>query len=147
MLYMLGTVVIDTAPFSIDEMERVADASIVAKPVIGGRMPKEFTGEGEDDITLSGQILPLHVGGMNELETLHEMRRRGARFPVQRGDGWRPGWYAITRITENHRDLSRDGIGHVVQHEISMTRVDGDAGDGQQIISGLINLFTALAGR
>ena len=146
MLYMLGTVVIDTAPFSIDQMDRNADASIVAKPVIGGRMPKEFTGEGEDDITLTGQILPLHIGGINELETLHEMRRRGARFPVQRGDGWRPGWYAITRITESHSEISREGIGYVVRHQVTMTRADGDAGEGQQIISGLISLFTALSG-
>lgn len=147
MLYMLGTVVIDTSPFSIDEMERTAEASIVAKPVIGGRQPKEFTGEGEDDIVLSGQLLPYHVGGLDELETLHEMRRQGARFPVQRGDGWRPGWYAITRITESHRELSGDGVGYLIQHQISMTRVEADQGEGQQLVIGLINLFSALTGQ
>lgn len=144
---MLGTVTIDTKPFSIDAMERSADASVVAKPVIGGRMPKEFTGEGEDDITLSGQILPLHIGGLDELETLHAMRRSGARFPVQRGDGWRPGWYAITKITEQHSELSRDGVGYVVKHQITMTRVDEDAGAGQQIISALLNIFSAFGGQ
>ena len=46
MLYMLGSVTIDTRPFAIDEMERTSDASIAVKPVIGGRQGKEFTGEG-----------------------------------------------------------------------------------------------------
>ena len=146
MLYMLGTVTIDTQPFSIDEMERSADASIVAKPVIGASPPKEFTGDGEDDITLSGQILPYHIGGLDELETLHEMRRSGARFPLQRGDGFRPGWYAITKITERHSELSREGVGYVVRHQISLTKVEPDSGAGQQIISGLISIFTALGG-
>ena len=144
MLYMLGTVMVDTKPFSIDQMERVADASIVAKPVIGGLQPKEFTGEGEDEITLSGQILPYHVGGLDELELLHGMRRAGARFPLQRGDGWRPGWYAITRIAESHSELSRDGVGFVVRHQITMIKVDADADVGQQVIFGLLNLFDAL---
>lgn len=147
MLYMLGSVTIDTKPFSIDEMERTADASIVSKAVIGGAQPKEFTGEGEDDITLSGQILPYHIGGLDELETLHEMRRTGARFPVQRGDGWRPGWYSITRITESHRELSKDGVGYIVRHQISLTRTEPDTGAGQQTISGLISIFSALMGK
>lgn len=146
MLYMLGSVTIDTRPFAIDEMERTSDASIAVKPVIGGRQGKEFTGEGEDDIVLSGQILPYHIGGLDELDTLHEMRRRGARFPLQRGDGWRPGWYAIAKIHETHRELSHEGVGYIVRHQISLTRVEPDAGEGQQLVAGLINLFTALAG-
>lgn len=147
MLYMLGSVEIDTSPFPIEEMERDADASIVAKPIIGGRPSKEFTGEGEDDIILSGEILPYHVGGLDQLETLHEMRRQGARFPIQRGDGWRPGWYSITRIRESHRELSGEGVGYVIKQETSLTRVEPDAGEGQQLLIGLINLFSALVAR
>ena len=92
------------------------------------------------------KILPYHIGGLDELETLHEMRRNGARFPLQRGDGFRPGWYAITKITERHSELSREGVGYVVRHQISLTKVEPDSGAGQQIISGLISIFTALGG-
>lgn len=141
MLYMLGALTIDTAPFSIDAMERNADASIVAKPVMGGAQPKEFTGEGEDDLTLSGTLLPAHLGGLDELDTLHAMRRAGMRFPLMRGDGYRFGWYAITRITERHEQLSRSGVGYVVRHTVEMTRAEADAGAGQQVIAGLLSLF------
>ncbi len=144
MLYQLGAVTIDTAPFSIDSFERDSGASIVSKPVIGGRERKEFTGEGDDTITLSGQILPFNVGGLTELEVLQDMRRRGQRFPLMRGDGYRFGWYALTEITESHTELDRNGIGHVVNHKLTMQQCDFDTGDGQQVVSALLGLFGVL---
>jgi uncharacterized protein len=144
MLYMLGTLVIDTSPFSIDRMERNTDASIATKAVMGGLQPKEFTGEGDDEITISGQILPWKIGGMNELATVDEMRRAGTRFPLLRGDGWRPGWFVITKVSESHTEIMRDGVGFVVAHRITMIKTEADSGDGQQIISGLLSLFSAL---
>jgi uncharacterized protein len=147
MLYMLGTLTIDTTPFSIDAMERDSGSSIAIKPVMGRLQPKEFTGEGEDEITLSGQILPQVLGGMNEMETLQQMRVNGTRFPLMRGDGWRPGWYVITHISERHREIQRNGVGFVIAHAITMIKTDPDTGSGGQIISGLIALFQALKGR
>ncbi len=141
MLYMLGTLTIDTRPFSVDEMQRTASADIASKALIGTLPGKEFTGEGDDEITLSGQILPTKIGGLDELEIAHEMRRNGVRFPLQRGDGVRLGWFAITRVTESHSDLTRGGVGFVVKHTVVMTRVQPDVGSGQQIISGLLSLF------
>ena len=143
MLYMLGTLTVNTRPFSIDAMDRSADASIVSKPVIGGFQPKEFTGEGEDEITISGEILPHRIGGLKQLETAHGMRRAGTRFPLLRGDGRHFGWFSITKITEKHGDLMRDGVGFKVAHSITMIKTGVDAGAGQQIISGLVSLFKA----
>lgn len=143
MMYMLGTLTVDTKPFSIDSMERTADASIVSKPVIGGFQPKEFTGEGEDEITISGELMPFHIGGLNHLETAHEMRRAGTRFPLSRGDGKYFGWYAISKMSEKHSELSRSGVGFKVAHTITMVKTGMDAGSGQQIISGLLSLFKA----
>lgn len=141
MLYMLGTLSIDTRPFSIDDMQRTASADIASKALIGAFPAKEFTGEGDDEITLSGQLLPTKIGGLDELEMAHEMRRGGTKFPLQRGDGTRLGWFAITRITESHTDLTRNGVGFVVKHTIVMTKVRPDTGAGQQVITGLLSLF------
>lgn len=141
MLYMLGTLTVDTRPFSIDTMERQAGASIVSKPVIGALPPKEFTGEGEDEITLAGQILPVRIGGLDQLEIAHQMRRAGTRFPLMRGDGYRYGWFAITSISESHSELTRTGVPFVVRHSITMIKTEPDVGAGQQIIQGLLSLF------
>ncbi|MGY6709692.1 MAG: phage tail protein [Rhizobiaceae bacterium] len=141
MLYMIGTLMLDTRPFNADEMSREAGADIASKPLIGRLPGKEFMGEGDDRITLSGQLLPFKTGGLTGLEIAHSMRRRGARFPLHRGDGYRLGWFAITNISERQSHLARNGVGHVVTYSITMEKVQPDAGAGQQIIFGLLSLF------
>lgn len=144
MLYQLGTLALDTRPFNADAVRRHATADLASKGVMGGLDPSEFMGEGTDTITLSGQLLPSKIGGLTELETAHEMRRNGARFPVMRGDGRCLGWFAITRISENHRELLRTGVGFIVHHRITMKKVQADAGAGQQIITALLSLFDGI---
>lgn len=145
MLYMIGTLALDTRPFNADAMARTTTADVVSKNVIGGLNPSEFTGEGRDEIRLSGQLLPTKIGGLTELEVAQEMRRKGTRVPVMRGDGFRLGWYAITRITERHSHLMRDGVGFTVSYAITLKKVQDDRRDGSQVIAGLVGLFEALA--
>lgn len=144
MLFMIGTLGMDTRPFNTESMTREASATLAEKPVIGGMPPSEFTGEGADKVILSGTLFPTKIGGLTELEIAHQMRRSGARVPVTRGDGFRLGTYAITNMTETHADLLRDGVGFTVKYRITLKRVQSDAGSGQQVISGLLGLFEAL---
>ncbi|MEJ8474441.1 phage tail protein [Roseibium algae] len=144
MLYMLGTVEIDTRPFSADDVQRNGTADLVKKPVIGGMAPSEFTGDGGETLTISGQLLPSKIGGLTELEALQEMRRQGARFPVMRGDGARLGTFAIAAISESHKTLLRDGVGFVVSYSIQMQRVQQDQGGRRQTVQGLLSLFNNL---
>ena len=144
MLYMIGALQFDTRPFNVDAFERKAGADLATKPVMGGREPTEFTGEGADEITLSGQLLPTKIGGLAQLEVAHEMRRRGARVPVMRGDGARLGTFAIIDMNEKHGELLASGVGFTVDYSIKLRRVQEDAGDGSQVIAGLLSLFGAL---
>lgn len=142
MLYMLGAVTLDTNRISADSVQRVSNGGLVAKPVIGGRQRKEATGEGEDDITITGTLVPSRLGGLTSLETLQEMRRVNARFPLMRGDGYRfPSWYSIKQMTESHEDLTRDGLGFVIVYSVTLEQADERAGDGQQVIQSLLSLF------
>ena len=115
-LFILGGVVMDTRPFNADKFDRTASADLVEKAVMGGLKPSEFMGQGEDTLTITGQLLPFKTGGLAEFEMLDEMRRTGARFPVMRGDGKRLGTYAITDISERHGQLMRDGVGFTVKY-------------------------------
>lgn len=142
MLYMLGAVQLDTKPISADSVSRVSTGGLVAKPVMGGRQRKEATGEGEDELTISGTLVPSIIGGLNELETLQEMRRQNARFPVMRGDGKALGWFSIKQMTEGHEDLTRDGLGFIVGYSVTLEQADAQSGDGQSIISALLSLFS-----
>jgi phage protein U len=143
MLYQIGTITLDTRPFSIDAVERQASADFAVKPLMGTLPGREFTGEGEDKITLSGQLLPSKIGGLDELEALHGLRRAGQRLPVMRGDGRMMGWFVIEDIRESHAELLRDGVGFTVKHSIALARTE-PAGASPAIIRSLLSLFGAL---
>tara|TARA_R110002020_G_scaffold467027_4_gene690223 strand:+ start:35972 stop:36421 length:450 start_codon:yes stop_codon:yes gene_type:complete len=142
-LYVLGGVVMDTRPFNADKFDRTASADLVQKAVMGGLQPSEFMGEGEDALTITGQLLPFKTGGLTELDVIDEMRRTGARFPVMRGDGKRLGTYAITGLTERHDELMRNGVGFTVQYSVSLRKVQQDY-DGSGLIAALISIFETL---
>jgi hypothetical protein len=142
-LYVLGGVVMDTRPFNADKFDRTASADLVQKAVMGGLQPSEFMGEGEDTLTITGQLLPFKTGGLTELDVIDEMRRTGARFPVMRGDGKRLGTYAITGLTERHDELMRNGVGFTVQYSVSLRKVQQDY-DGSGLIAALISIFETL---
>lgn len=144
MLYMIGTLSFDTRPFNADEFERTATADLAEKPVIGGFAPSEFMGEGEDQITLSGQLLPSKIGGLTEIEVADTMRKAGARVPVMRGDGKRLGTYSIINIREKHKHLLRNGVGFTVNYSIKLKKVQADRDGAGSVISGLLSLFDAL---
>jgi len=146
MQYLLGAVVLDTRPLSADSVRRTATGGLVAKPVIGGLQRKERTGEGEDDFVISGTALPTRTGGLEQLELLHTLRRAGTRFPLMRGDGTRHGWYAIKEISEEHREIQRNGIGFEVLYTITLEQAEEQAGDGLAVVGGLLSLFSSLGG-
>lgn len=143
MLYSVGPLTIDTMPFSISEFQRSASADFAQKPLMGTMPGLEFMGEGEDKITLSGQILPFKTGGLTELEMAHSFRSSGQRLPVLRGDGKRLGWYVIESISESHKELMRDGVGFFISHSISMTKVSAQ-GASPSIIGTILSLFGAM---
>jgi len=144
MLYTLGAIELDTFPLAPDTMTREASADIAKKPVIEGLKNAEFMGEGDDTITLSGHLFPSKIGGLVELEALHEMRRNGAKAPLLRGDGRRMGTFQITRIRETHKELLRDGVGAVIKFDLVLEKVPSDSGTNRQTISSLLSLFGVL---
>lgn len=144
MLYMIGAVQLDTFPFSVDGVSRSGSADIAFKPLLNGLKGAEFMGEGDDDLSLRGQLLPAKIGGLSELEALRAQMTQGAALPVMRGDGLRLGTYAITDLRENHSELLRDGVGFIVRVSISMKKVPAGQSAGLQVIPALLQLFDLL---
>jgi len=144
MLYMIGAVQVDTFPFSVDGVSRSGSADIATKPLLNGLKGAEFMGEGDDKLSLRGQLLPARIGGLAELEALRALMNQGAASPVMRGDGTRLGSYMITGLRENHRHLLRDGVGAVVKVSISLKKVPAERSAGTQVIPALLQLFDVL---
>lgn len=144
MLYTLGGVQIKVAPFSVDQVSRSSSADIAAKPVIGAMKAHEFMGQGDGKLSLTGQILPYHLGGQDQLEVLHTMCRDGERFNVMRGDGRSLGYFSLTSVSEGHKELAYDGVGYVVNHTLSLLEVEFSPGAAEGTISKILQLFDLL---
>lgn len=140
MLMQIGAVTLDTRPFSADAVDRVASADFAEHALIGSLKGREFMGEGDEIVTVSGQILPGKIGGLTELETLHGLRRAGQAVPLMRGDGRMLGWFVITQVRENHEDLERDGVGFKVQHSITLAK-SSPAQASSSLVPSLLSLF------
>lgn len=145
MLYHLGPVKFETRGISVDAFKRNGTGGLVAKPVMGGKQTKEATGEGEDDLTLVCSYLPSRHDVAAQVEALWAMRKRNARFPVMRGDGYVfDSWYAIKDIGEEHEEIDGEGVGFVVTVTIVLEQAEMRQADGLNVISGLVSLFRAL---
>jgi phage protein U len=136
MLYLLGAVRFEVWPVNAEEVERETGADFAEKPVIGRRPILEFVGEGSETITLSGRLFPEKLGG--SLEMLQAQRAAGRAVPLMRGDGRPFGWVVIERVSESSSRLMADGVGRMIEFNVSVRRSEAPGAGGYfGIISGL----------
>jgi phage protein U len=132
MLYALGSVVFEVAPLNVDQVGRSGAADFAEKPLLGRRPSLEFMGAGAEELTLQGRLFPEKLGGLDEFEELRQLMRSGAAQHLIRGDGEVLGWRVITALQEVSRFLDAQGVGRVVEFEISTREADPPAGGEYQ---------------
>lgn len=144
MLFQVGPIGLDTYPLGPEGFSRNSGADLPAKPVMGGLQPREYMGEADQNMTLTGQILPTKLGGLAQIDQLHALSTAGTKVPVMRGDGKVLGWYVIEKVTEQHKDLTMLGVGFSVAYSISLVKVDTDGAVGSAQGGGLIGMLQSL---
>lgn len=142
MLYQVGPLTFDTFPLSLNAVERDAGADYAKHDLLNRRRGYEFEGPGDDTLTLSGECLPWHIGGLAQIDLAHQLRDAGGPVFVVRGDGGVAGWHVITNVRENHEMIGPSGVGFVVKHQLKLERCD-DPGPaaGAGLIATLLSLF------
>lgn len=143
-LFQIGPVTLDTFPMGPTSFSRDSGADLAAKPVMGRLQPREFMGEADQPVTITGQILPTRLGGLPDLEQLHSLARAGTKVPVMRGDGTMLGWYVLEKVSEQHKDLTQYGIGFVVAYTLQLIKVDTDGAVGNAQAGGMIGMLMSL---
>ncbi len=148
MLFQLGPLTLDTFPMGPDSFSRNSGADLATKPVMGRMQGREFMGPSDQNLTISGQLLPTKIGGLPDLEQLHAFAQTGTKLPVMRGDGVMLGWFVIEKVAEQHKDLTALGIGFVIAYTLNLVKVDAESASGSARSGGLVgillNLFEAL---
>lgn len=123
MLLMIGPVRLKVAPFNVTGYEQARETAFVSKPVLGGREPLEYVGEGPATVNVTGKLFPEKFGGLAGLEVLNMARASGIPQWLMRGDGGMMGWVVIERVTERSSYLDGSGVGRMIDVEISLKRV------------------------
>lgn len=122
MLYQLGPLSMQVAPFNVDSVDRKTEASFAVKPVLNREQPLEYVGPGQTQIRLSGSLFPHVIGGLDELSALYSMLESGEPQYLLRGDGRPFGWFAIMSVSDNSEHLDRSGVGRKIRVTIDLTR-------------------------
>lgn len=123
MLLMIGPVRMKVAPFNVTEYTQTRETSFVVKPVLGGREPMEYVGEGAATLEVTGKLFPEKFGGASSLTVLNLARASGSPQWLMRGDGGLMGWVVIESVTERSSYLDANGVGRVIDVDISLRRV------------------------
>lgn len=88
-LLALGSHIFEVAPLNFQSIERATQVKWPAIPRFGNRPGRQFTGYGDDPMTISGKLYPEELGGRDEFEAIRATQR--AAQPVML-----IGWAAAT---------------------------------------------------
>jgi phage protein U len=139
MLYSLGPLVFEVAPFNTHEVKRTASADFAAKDLLGRRKSHEFVGDGDEKIELRGKLFPQKLGGLDGLAMLEGLRASGTPYMLMRGDGTPLGWFLVERVQEQSSHHDAKGVGRLIEFEIELVR--DDAPSPANFLASLFTLF------
>lgn len=94
---------------------------------VGMRPAHQFTGPGEDGITLSGVLYPEITGGKLTLAALTMMADAGMAWPLIEGTGLFYGLFVIDEISQTHTVFFPDGAPRKIEFSMRLTRVDDES--------------------
>ena len=139
-LYQLGAFTFDVFPVNVHEVERQMGANYAAKDIMGAMRPREFTGEADDRVKLSGRLFPQRLGGTSGIGALQALTRTGEPQLLIRGDGEVLGWYLIEQVTDKHTFLDVAGVGRMIELDLELVKTPLRA-SASEMIATIASLF------
>lgn len=92
---------------------------------MGARLASQYTGPGEDSISLSGFLVPEIAGKYSALEQLRTLADSGDHWPLIDGAGTIWGEYRIVAMDMTHRAVMAGGHPRGIEFSMDLERVDG----------------------
>jgi len=130
MLMALGLYLFSVPTLSYAELQRRTDWRHARTGRIGARDATQYTGPGDDTISLTGSAVAELVDGPAEVETLRTMAATGQAWPLVDAAGAVHGNYVILAVDERQRAFLPDGTPRQIDFAIDLLRVDDPAGVG-----------------
>lgn len=122
MLASLGLFVFELPSLPYGELQRRRDWRHEDAKRVGARSALQFTGPGDDLVTLNGVIAPGVVGSFASLDTLTEMADAGETYSFVDGTGRVWGEFVIAALDLRQKHLMVDGVPRVIDFAIDLKR-------------------------
>lgn len=131
-LLALGPHVFEIAPLNFQEIVRDTEIKWPSISRFGGRPGRQFTGYGEDPITISGLLYPEELGGRDEFEAIKVTAKSATPVIMM---GWSStiataakvfGRVVILRVGDTQTAISRSGQARRISYDIEVAPFPGD---------------------
>lgn len=108
----------------------------------------QFTGPGEDNVTIEGRMYPYHFGGLSTIERMRAAGRAGkpmmlVRFyPLTNPDGYGSeviGNYVIRRVRTTEQKIGPIGIAHKIDFSLELQRYGDDLTSTTNVLDEVFN--------
>lgn len=126
MLMALDQFVFGLDTLAPNDMQRQLAWKYRTQSRVGARDSRQFTGTGEDSITLSGVMAAELVGSNEPLEKLEKMADAGEAYVLVDGGGHVYGAYVIDNISMTGQYLDKEGKPRRTEFRITLNRVEDD---------------------
>lgn len=125
MMMSLGQFVFSLSTLSYQELQRRTSWKHPSTARVGGRNARQFTGAGDDSITLSGWFAPDQgIGKLSSITELRNMGDDGEAYVLVDGAGNVYGAFVIEGLDEGQSLHTKDGTPRRVEFTLNLMRVD-----------------------
>lgn len=124
MMMCLGLFVFSLDTAAYQELQRQTEWKHPSTSRVGARDAYQFTGPGDDTITLSGWIAPELTGSIFSLDALRSMADSGQAWIMVQGTGRVYGTYVITAMTEGKTMFDKRGDPRRLEFSLTLKRTD-----------------------
>ena len=128
----LGTIAFGVTEAAYQTLRRVTRFRLPAEQRVRGPLRYQYTGPGEDGITLSGVIMPTYRGRPGMLADLRALALEGQSHTLSAGTGEQLGRWAIAELSEQRSQLFSDGQARKIAFTVRLVH-DDDTPAGQLV--------------
>lgn len=126
----LGGYRFSVATAAYQDLDRNSDYRWASAERIGKDNALQFTGPGEETISLSGTILPHYRGGLGQLDAMRAEAAKGKPLILVDGLGRVWGKYCITKVHERQSAFLSVGAPLKVEFGLDLKKYGGDEETG-----------------
>ncbi|ENV09301.1 hypothetical protein F966_01957 [Acinetobacter higginsii] len=121
MMMILGMFVFSIPTATYQSLQRSTTWNHVSNSRVGSMPAYQFTGKGEDTMTLDGSIVP-QFGSQMSITALRVMGDTGKSFPLIAGNGKIYGLWVIDSVDETQTYFFRDGTPRKIEFSLKLKK-------------------------